>query len=64
MSAAAGLKSVQSDRKRNSEKENIEYRIMNIEVRYSVYFIKMTERSEPTLRHSIFDILRFAFNLV
>jgi len=31
MSAAAGLKDGQSNRKRNSEKENIEYRIMNIE---------------------------------
>ena len=38
---------------------NIEHRIM-----YSVYFIKKTERSDSTLRHSTFDILRFAFNAV
>jgi len=31
VSAAAGLKSGQSNRKRNSEKANIEYRIMNVE---------------------------------
>jgi hypothetical protein len=31
ISAAAGLKSGQSDRKKNFEKANIEYRIMNIE---------------------------------
>ncbi len=37
---------------------------MNVEVMYSVYFIKkMTERSETTLRHSIFDILRFCGSL-
>jgi len=35
MSVASGLNSGQSDRKRNSEKENIEYRIMNIECRMS-----------------------------
>jgi hypothetical protein len=29
--------SVQSDRERNSEKENIEYRIMNIECRSKVF---------------------------
>ena len=37
MSAAAGLKSGQSDQKRNSEKENIECRIMNIECRSKVF---------------------------
>ena len=30
---------------------------------YSVYFIKKTEQSETTLRHSIFDILRFCGSL-
>ena len=35
----------------------------NVEVMYSVYFIKMIERSGSTLRHSIFDILRFAFSI-
>ena len=39
-SAAAGLKIGQYDRKRNFEKANIEYRIMNVEGMYSVYFIK------------------------
>jgi hypothetical protein len=39
-SGAAGQKNGQSDRKRNSEKANIEYRIMNVEVMYSVYFKK------------------------
>jgi hypothetical protein len=37
---AVGLKSGQLNRKRNSQKANVEYRIMNIEVMYSVYFIK------------------------
>jgi len=27
------------------------------------FFFKKSERSDFTLRHSIFDILRFAFNL-
>jgi hypothetical protein len=31
---------------------NNEYRMSNIEVMYSVYFIKRTERSETILRHS------------
>ena len=38
VSAAAGLEIGQLDRKRNFEKANIEYRIMNVEVRYSIYF--------------------------
>jgi hypothetical protein len=29
----------------------------------TVYFIKKTEQSETTLRHSIFDILRFCGSL-
>jgi len=52
MSAASGQKNGQTNRERNSEKANIEYRIMNIEYRmsnvevmYSVYF-KKTERSD------------------
>jgi hypothetical protein len=36
-SAASGLKSGQSNRKRNSEKANIEYRIMNVEYRSNVF---------------------------
>ena len=53
---------------------NNEQEMSNIEVRYSVDFIKMTEQSETTLRHSavrystfcgsIFDILRFAIKVV
>jgi hypothetical protein len=35
-SAAAGLKSGQSNRKRNFEKANIEQGIMNVEVGYSI----------------------------
>ncbi len=44
----------------------------NVEVMYSacrellcrtVYFIKMIERSDSTLRHSTFDILRFCGSL-
>jgi hypothetical protein len=56
-SAAAGLKSGQSNQNRNSEKANIEYRIMNIECRSNVFcqfYKKKTERSEPILRYSIF----------
>jgi hypothetical protein len=37
---------------RNSQKANIECRIMNVEGRYSVYFIKKAEQSETILRHS------------
>jgi hypothetical protein len=37
MSTAAGQKNGQSDRKRNFEKANIEYRIMNIECRSDVF---------------------------
>jgi hypothetical protein len=55
-------KNGQSDQKRNSEKANIEYRIMNVEVMYSVYFIKdWAKRFHPsTFCGSIFDILRLA----
>ena len=45
-SVAAGQKNGQSDRKRNSEKANIEYRIMNIECRsneFCLFYKKMTE---------------------
>jgi hypothetical protein len=38
VSSAAGLKSGQSDRKRNFEKANIEYRIMNIECRRKEFY--------------------------
>jgi len=40
VSPAAGLKSGRSDRKINFEKANIEYRIMNVEGMYSIYFKK------------------------
>ncbi|CAB1077943.1 hypothetical protein D1AOALGA4SA_5718 [Olavius algarvensis Delta 1 endosymbiont] len=30
---------------------------------YSVDFIKMTARSDSILRYSLFDILRFVFNI-
>jgi len=36
-SGAAGQKNGQSDRKRNFEKANIEYRIMNVECRRDVF---------------------------
>ena len=44
---------------------NIEHRTLNVQHRimYSVYFIKKTERSDSTLRHSTFDILRFCGSL-
>jgi len=43
--------------KRNFEKANIEYRIMNIECRRNVfYLIKKTEQGDSTLRQSSFDI--------
>ncbi len=35
----------------------------NVDVMYSVHFIKMTERSDTILRHSIFVILRFCGSL-
>ena len=48
MRAAYDLNSDQSDRKRNSEKANVEYRIMNIECRRNVFclFYKKMERSD------------------
>jgi hypothetical protein len=58
-SGASGLKNGQSDRKRNFEKANIEYRIMNVEVMYSVYFKKdLAKRFHPSkfdIQYSIFD---------
>jgi hypothetical protein len=57
-SGAAGLKSGQFDRKRNFEKANNEYRIMNVEVMYSVYFKKRQSAATPSFRipHSDFRI--------
>ena len=47
---------------------NIEHRTSNIERRineFCPFFLKKkTERSETTLRHSIFDILRFCGSLL
>jgi hypothetical protein len=66
-SAAAGQKNGRSNRERNFEKANIEYRIMNVECQSNVFCLfykKMTERSESTLRHSLFDILRFCGSLL
>jgi hypothetical protein len=56
MSAAADLKSGQSNRERNFEKANIEYRIMNVECRRDVFclFKKRLSAAKPP-----FDILRF-----
>jgi hypothetical protein len=56
MSTAAGLKSGQSNRERNFEKANIEYRIMNVECRRDVFclFKKRLSAAKPP-----FDILRF-----
>jgi len=72
-SSAAGLKSGQFNRERNSKKENIEFRIMNIECRMNEFCpFKKTARhaaQAPALREqnhpsifcgSIFAILRFA----
>jgi len=39
-SSAAGQKTTGLIEKRNSEKANIEYRMSNVEVMYSVYFKK------------------------
>jgi hypothetical protein len=68
-SAAAGLNSGQSNRKRNFEKANIEYRIMNIECRINecclFYKKRLSEANPPfDIRHLTFDILRFAFIIV
>jgi hypothetical protein len=41
--------------KRNFEKANIEYRIMNVECRskvFCLFYKKMTEQSDSALRHS------------
>ncbi|CAB1060617.1 hypothetical protein D1BOALGB6SA_5384 [Olavius sp. associated proteobacterium Delta 1] len=59
----------QFNRKRNSEKANIENRIMNVEYRKNVFcrfYKKMTERSEPTLQHTRLKrvILRFCGSLL
>ena len=61
--------SVPSGRKRpvksNKKLKNVEHRTSNIQHRimYSAY-LKKTERSDSTLRHSIFDILRFCGSLL
>ena len=57
-SGAAGQKNGQFNRERNSEKANIEYRIMNIECRSDVFclFKKKTERSDSILPHSTFRL--------
>jgi len=53
VSPAAGLKSGQFVREKNSKKENIEFRIMNIECRRNEFCLfKKTERSETTLQNS------------
>jgi len=54
MSGAAGQKNGQFNRKRNFKKENVEYRIMNIECRRKVFYLfyKKTERSDSTLQNS------------
>jgi hypothetical protein len=60
MSVASGLKNGQSDQKRNSEKENIEYRIMNIECRRNEFCLlkKRLSAATPSFRipHSDFRI--------
>ena len=52
----AGRQSGQFDRKRNCEKANIEYRILNVECRMSkqciLSILKKTEQSDSTLRNS------------
>ena len=55
-SSTTGLKSGQSNRERNFEKANIEYRIMNVECRRDVFclFKKRLSAAKPS-----FDILRF-----
>ena len=62
------LRSVQSDRRRNSEKANFEYRIMNVECRRNVFclFYKRSSEAIPSfdIRYSIFDILRFCGSLL
>ncbi len=50
--AAAGQINCRSNRKRNYEKANIEYRTSN----NVFYLFKKTERSDSTIRHSTFDI--------
>jgi len=65
VSAAAGQKNGRSNRKRNPEKENIEYRIMNVEYRRNVFYLFLKKRWSEAIphfdiRYSIFDILRFA----
>ena len=71
MSVAAGLNSVQSNRKRNSEKANNEYRTRNNEYRskvfYHYYFLKRLSAAIPYFIISAsggFDILRFAVKIL
>jgi hypothetical protein len=60
----SALEGSQFDRKRNSEKANIEQGITNIEVRYSIKIIfeKRLRAAIPhiIIRNLLFDILRFA----
>jgi hypothetical protein len=53
-SAAAGQKNGRSNRKRNPEKENIEYRIMNVEYRRNVFYLFLKKRWSEAIPH--FDI--------
>ena len=64
ISTAAGQKNGQSDQKRNIEKENIEYRIMNVKYRRNVFYLfnkkDWEQRHHPSkFCGSIFVILRF-----
>jgi hypothetical protein len=44
VSAVSGLKSGQFNRKRNFEKANVEYRIMNVECRRNVFYLFYKKR--------------------
>ncbi|CAB1079838.1 hypothetical protein D1AOALGA4SA_7540 [Olavius algarvensis Delta 1 endosymbiont] len=52
---------VQANHRRNIEKANIEYRIMNVEGRRNVFclFYKKTERSDSIIRHYLLVISPF-----
>ena len=48
MTTASDQKNGQSDRKRNSENANIEYRIMNVECRSNVFCLKKRIYRHPS----------------
>ncbi|CAB1076218.1 hypothetical protein D1AOALGA4SA_4016 [Olavius algarvensis Delta 1 endosymbiont] len=55
VSGVSNAASVQYNRKRNFQKQILDFGMRILDLRYSVHF-KLIERSESTIRQSTFDI--------